>query len=194
MSSSPIVPKGDKCERTAFPKNRSTSLPADSAEKKKGGGGPSAGVDLFEPEHSWRCCCEIFGRKKTAASANVLHALADLKRDGALPLEDDEWTLLYAFYGAARRDTESRKQWHPRDTAESLAINLQAELDKAAQWARETGFAGAPENNEVVDVERLRAWFVERWPDKPLPRSLEDLPEYLRGEAREACSSEPTPL
>jgi len=138
------------------------------------------------PELVWRRICAIFGRTPGLIPPDdVKNALATVERTGA------ELDLLAAFVPAALSTEDSIEKWHPRETADRLALNLCAELDKARRWARETGWK--PPSARPVSIEpEPENWKKEhagRWPEAAVPESWEKVPGWARKEL--ICSQKP---
>ena len=150
-------------------------------------GASEAGVSLI-----WSRVCAIFGRKPGIFAPNdVEHALAKVSVSSA------ELDLLAAFVPAALSTEESIEKWHPRETADRLALNLAAELDKARRWARETGWK--PAKAEPVSLEpEPENWqkkHAGRWPEAVVPESWEKMPGWARKEliCSETTTQKPPP-
>lgn len=130
---------------------------------------------------AWAQCCAIFGRSKknrARPSYRAEVALAGFAMRGVLPAPD-EWELLQSFYFVALKDKE---RWHPRETCESLAENLEGELDKARSWRAESSAGAGTAKKMEPEPPGWREWLQQRYPGAEIPDSFWDLSPSLRQE------------
>lgn len=128
--------------------------------------------------------CAIFQRKKYVgqdARASLCHQAVA----GVLPLEERDWLALERFYAERKNGAPTDKQW--RTSADAVAKELPAEVEKAHAWLRQHEIAvpaSAPgEKNsapEATEPPRWLQWFTEQYPHILAPISYWQLPDSER--------------
>lgn len=106
--------------------------------------------------------CTLFSRKKHLG-AEAMRALGELVDAGALPLSDSDWSALARFY-AEKKNQPGAEDAHWRTSADAVALNLFAEIDKAKGWLakHEIPWGGSEKAAPVADPDGWADWLAAR--------------------------------
>lgn len=124
-------------------------------------------------------CLLIFGKKRSRLGAEAENALSRHVQD--LPLSPESEAILQRFYALPPNDLDPDLKFRHRD-ADKLAQNLFAAVERANAYFLRVG--GPVEKKAPVDLESFRTWFASTHPEKPLPASVDQVPDYLLSDFR----------
>lgn len=97
----------------------------------------------------------LFSRPKKRMGQKSRFALEALALDGSLPLDDEHWAALTAFY-AVRADYPKERMW--RDSPERIAEDLLSEVTKAQTWLASKGIDFGPQRKADVPEPVPHRW------------------------------------
>lgn len=141
---------------------------------------PRGGVSECEQvkNETWHFILGLFGKKNRRPGYEADAALA--RQVDSLPLSAEQREILAWHYSLPHdpKDIDLRARF---GDADKLAINLFAAIERAEAYAKKSA---RPQKKETAAPAGWEAWFAGKFPGKAAPASFDELPEYLRDDAR----------